>query len=101
MQQTHALTLIGQSMRPPLIAIGDPCEASWRVSLCGLRRSEVLGLRWSYIDLVAGTVSVKRSRTPRNEKNIGGEASIVDDPKRPKSYRTIPLSPKDSRSVTR
>jgi len=72
---------------------GDRYEASWRISLCGLRRSEVLGLRWSDIDLVTGTVSVKRSRTPRKEKNIGGAATIVDDPKRPKSYRTIPLPP--------
>jgi len=50
------------------------------------------GVYIATVDAVRRGVSVKRSRTPRKEKNIGGEATIVDDPKRPKSYRTIPLA---------
>lgn len=70
---------------------GHRLEAAWRISLCGLRRSEVLGLRWSDIDLAAGLLTVRRSRTPRKGEIIGGETTVVDDPKRPKSFRTIPL----------
>jgi integrase len=70
---------------------GDRYEAAWRVSLCGLRRSEVLGLTWGAIDLDAGTLSVRQSRTPRKGTGIGTKGTVVDKPKRQRSTRTIPL----------
>ena len=55
----------------------DPWEALWVLSLLGLRRSEVLGLRWSDIDFEAGTLSVRRARV-----QIGGSRQInVTEPK--------------------
>ena len=40
----------------------DRLHAAWRLSLYGLRRGEVLGLRWSDIDLKAKTLTVNLSR---------------------------------------
>ena len=41
---------------------GDDLEAFWRlVLLCGLRRGEALGLRWSDVDLESGTLSIRRT----------------------------------------
>lgn len=42
---------------------GDRHRALYWLSLCGLRRHEVLGLRWADIDLDAGTVRVRKSKT--------------------------------------
>ncbi|TXH32568.1 MAG: hypothetical protein E6Q91_01200, partial [Actinobacteria bacterium] len=39
-----------------VIIAKDPLEAVWLLSLAGLRRSEVLGLRWSHVDLDAKTL---------------------------------------------
>lgn len=39
--------------------LDDPLLAAWYVVVClGLRRGELCGLRWSYIDLDAGTVTI-------------------------------------------
>lgn len=43
-------------------AADDRLHAAWRLSLYGLRRGEVLGLRWSDIDLKAGTLTVSQGR---------------------------------------
>ena len=58
-------------------ARGDRLEALYVVALCtGLRRGEVLGLKWSDMDLEEGTLSVKRSldvdgtlKTPKNRSS--------------------------------
>ena len=59
--------------------------ACWLLSCYGLRRSEVLGLRWSAVDLDAGTLSVRRGRVA-----VGGEA-IEGAPKSKRSRRDLPL----------
>lgn len=65
----------------------DPWEALWVLSLLGLRRSEVLGLRWSDIDFEAGTLSIRRARV-----QIGGSRQInVTDPKTANGRRTLPM----------
>jgi integrase len=48
--------------------------ARWAVALAlGLRQGEALGLRWSDVDLDAGTLAVRRSRNrPRYEHGCGG-----------------------------
>ena len=68
---------------------GDRYEAAWRVSLCGLRRSEVLGLTWGAIDLDAGMLSVRQSRTPRKGTGIGTKGTVVDKPKRQRLGQTL------------
>jgi integrase len=55
--------------------------------LYGLRRSELLGLKWGDIDLKAGTVHVERGLT-----EVGGVPTWTDD-KNARSRRTIPIDP--------
>lgn len=55
--------------------------------LCGLRRSELLGLKWGDIDLKAGTVRVERGLT-----EVGGVPTWTDG-KNARSRRTIPIDP--------
>lgn len=40
----------------------DRLAGAWRLSLSGLRRGEVFGLRWDSVDLEASVVHVRRSR---------------------------------------
>jgi integrase len=64
----------------------DVLFACWLLTLNGLRRSEVLGLRWSDIDLQAGTLTVQRGRVIVP----GGTAEGKTKTRRGK--RTLPLS---------
>ena len=62
----------------------DPCAPMWRLLFAtGLRRGELLGLTWSDVDLVDGTVTVRQSRTVKG----------VDTPKTKRGRRTISLDP--------
>lgn len=63
----------------------DRLHAGWRLSLYGLRRGEVLGLRWSDIDLRAKTVTVNQSRV-LVEYWVG-----IEEPKSRNGKRTLPL----------
>lgn len=69
------------------VADADPWAAAWRLTLCGLRRSEVLGLGWDAVDLDGGTVTVKAGRV----RVDGGTRDVVDDPKSRASWRTVPV----------
>lgn len=59
--------------------------ACWLLSMYGMRRSEVLGLRWSAVDLDTGTLSVRRGRVA-----VGGQA-VEGAPKSKRSRRDLPL----------
>jgi integrase len=59
--------------------------AAFRLTLCGLRRSEILGLSWDAVDLNAGTVRVEASRV----KTGKGYQTERDDPKSDASARTV------------
>lgn len=64
----------------------DRLSALWLLALArGPRRGELLGLRWSHVDLAAGQLSVVR-----NHLLVDGEI-VEDDPKRRKSVRTVAL----------
>jgi integrase len=67
------------------VADGDEWGALIRLSLCGLRRSEVLGLPWESIDLDAGTLVVTQGRTMTDGVNL------VDMPKSKASGRVVPF----------
>ena len=60
-------------------------HAAWRLSLYGLRRGEVLGLRWSDIDLKAKTLTVRQARVLVDYK------VRIEEPKSHNGKRTLPL----------
>jgi integrase len=69
----------------------DRLSAAWCLSLYGLRRGEVLGLRWSDIDLDERRLTVNLTRSI-----VDGEAArevVEAAPKTPRSRRTLPLDP--------
>lgn len=65
---------------------GTPWEAIYALALgCGMRQSEILGLRWQHVDLVAGEVHIDKvlvwlDQTP-----------YLEDPKNKSSRRTVTL----------
>ncbi|MED5812938.1 tyrosine-type recombinase/integrase [Mycolicibacterium sp. 050232] len=59
--------------------------ACWLLSCYGMRRSEVLGLRWSAVDLDTGTLSVRRGRV-----SVGSD-TVEGAPKSKRSRRDLPL----------
>ncbi len=63
----------------------DRLHAAWRLSLYGLRRGEVLGLRWSDIDLRAKTLTVNQARVLVEYK------VRIEEPKSRNGKRTLPL----------
>jgi integrase len=66
----------------------DRVYAAWLlVATTGMRRGEVLGLRWSDLDLDIGRVSVAQTLTVVNQK------VRVSEPKTAKGRRTVALDP--------
>jgi integrase len=63
----------------------DRLHPAWRLSLYGLRRGEVLGLRWSDIDLKAKTLTVSQARLLVEYK------VRIEEPKSRNGRRTLPL----------
>lgn len=66
-------------------ASSDRLYVAWRLSLYGLRRGEVLGLRWSDIDLRARTLTVNQSRV------LVEYRVRIEEPKSRNGKRTLPL----------
>lgn len=67
------------------VASRDRLHAAWRLSLYGLRRGEVLGLRWSDIDLEAKTLTVNQARVLVEYK------VRIEEPKSRNGLRTLLL----------
>jgi integrase len=68
------------------VSDADEWAAGWRLTLCGLRRSEVLGLSWEHVDLDAGAVTVAASRVV-----VGRKRTATDDVKSDASGRSVPV----------
>jgi integrase len=69
-------------------AEGDRLAALYRLTLTlGLRRGEVLGLRWQDVNLDTGTLRIERSL-----QRVDG-AIVSKEPKTPRSRRTLSLPP--------
>ena len=66
-------------------AAQDRLHAAWRITLYGLRRAEVCGLRWSDVDLQDGMLTVAVTRPVVSGK------PIVKKPKSKRGARTLPL----------
>ena len=72
---------------------GDPLEIIILLaSFYGLRRSEVLGLKWSAFDFTNNTITIKHKVI---ETIVDGERKIIckDKTKNKSSYRSLPLVP--------
>jgi integrase len=69
-----------------LLMTSSGMGAGWRLTLCGLRRSEVLGFRWDAIDMERGEVVVQAGRVL-----LDGARTITDFPKSSASHRTVPV----------
>ncbi|WP_025849470.1 site-specific integrase [Paenibacillus ehimensis] len=72
---------------------GDPIElAVMLAAFYGLRRSEVIGLKWSAINFNNQTITIKHTVVP---VSYGGKQIIVekDRAKNKSSHRTLPLVP--------
>jgi integrase len=71
-------------------AKGDRLEALYVLALTtGMRRGELLGLKWSDVDLENATVSIRRTLT----RTDNGKRVALGEPKTKKSRRTICLTP--------
>jgi integrase len=60
-------------------------SVAWQLSLYGLRRGEVLGVRWCDVDLVEKTLTIALERT------ISVGEVYEEEPKSDRSRRTLPL----------
>lgn len=76
-------------------ARGHPQEALFILALStGMRRGELLGLKWQDINFTEGTLQVRRvlSRVPTKMVEQIGQRYIEAEPKTPKSRRSIALA---------
>lgn len=74
---------------------GDRLAVAWSMSLYGMRRGEVLGLRWSDVDLVKKTMTIRKTRGM-----VDGQV-VEDEPKTERSKRTLPLDQSMVDALTR
>jgi integrase len=73
---------------------GDRLDALYSVAVAlGLRLGEILGLRWSDVDLETGTIRVAQAL-----QRVGGRLTFVE-PKSERSRRTIPMPPLVARAL--
>lgn len=70
-------------------------HAAWRLSLYGLRRGEVLGLRWSDIDLENQKLTVNQARI------VVENRVRIEEPKSRHGKRTLPLDDELVRALTK
>lgn len=66
---------------------GDPLAAFWRLALMtGMRRGELLGLRWRDVDLDGAFLSVQQQLTRQGDRGL-----VLAEPKTSRGRRRIPL----------
>jgi integrase len=72
----------------------DPLAGAWRMTLSGMTRADVLGLRWEDIDLETGVASISQGRVA-----LENGSSVVDDPKSAQRVRAVPVEAIHSGSI--
>jgi integrase len=77
------------------VARSHPYEALYVLALAtGMRRGELLGLKWQDINFATGTLQVQRilSRVPRTMRSENGETYEEAEPKTQKSRRSVTIA---------
>lgn len=64
----------------------DKLAGAWRLTMCGLTRADVLGLRWSDVDLDQGTVTVRQGRV-----QLSSGDTPIEEPKSGQRRRVVPV----------
>lgn len=59
---------------------------------CGLRKSEIMALKWSDFDFKKGMVTIERIRIYRAEKGVNKDSIAIDDPKTLAGNRQNPIT---------
>lgn len=78
-------------------AAGDDLEALWRLALTtGMRRGELIGLRWIDVDLQRGVLAVRHTLVRGT-----GSVWLSSTPKSASGQRSIPLGADDIDALTR
>jgi integrase len=72
------------------LAAGERIYVAWLLTLMGLRRGEVLGLRWREVSLEP---PVPQLRIRQTRVIVAGKNAVVSDPKTSRGRRTLPLDP--------
>ncbi|MBY6438244.1 site-specific integrase [Rhodococcus kroppenstedtii] len=78
---------VDQVQRLLAVADQDRNGHAWHLALSGLRRGEIGGLRWSDVDLDAGTLWIRNNRVSVNGQAVEGLT------KTDRSTRLLPLTP--------
>lgn len=74
--------------------VGDECELCVHIAASyGLRRSEVIGLKWDAVDFNNKTITIKHKVTEALDDNGNYKLVIEDKLKNKSSLRTMPLIP--------
>lgn len=87
-KEVQALTL-EQALAVTRAAEGHRLEALYLLAWqTGMRRGELLGLRWEDVDFEAGTLRVRR-----NLVDLGGGRRVFQEPKTERGRRTVAMTP--------
>jgi integrase len=73
-----------------LVAADERLKVAWLLTLLGLRRGEVLGLRWQDVTLDEGRpeIRIRQTRVP-----VHGQGVVISEPKTSRGRRSLPLDP--------
>jgi integrase len=63
----------------------DALAGAWRLTLSGMTRADVMGLRWSDVNLETGVANVAQGRV------VVDGGSVTDDPKSAQRVRAVPF----------
>jgi integrase len=94
--EMHTLTLAQVTTRLlPAITQDRLCAAIFLAFGTGLRRGEILALRWKDIDQKAGTLEVRQTLVRVKNRAMGAGAArtrlLIQEPKTQHSRRTVPI----------
>jgi integrase len=79
-------------------AQGDRLEALYVLAIhTGMRRGELLGLKWSDVDLENSRIGTRRTLT----RTDGGKRYTLGDPKTKRSHRTVRITPQAVEALRR